>query len=970
MADNSRNAVYIASIDGKDLYLANNFLNKKNIGYKLRRQDGSYNMNKFCNSLDYSLDLIKIRDVFEKVYSHEAKVSPFSFTVGDKEYTNHVVNVTFKYSVKEFNRVGADVYVRNGYCIRDLDLKDCICRNEKGAIIALQTEHDVAKCAPDLPPYIVFVKDNDDLHGHYEFTNGVPTVLTVADIRKWAYKNGFWVDGIHYVRFKRSAGSARVGKCLFINEKLYSRMHTWEKCGLTIREGQRIDLAAWESYISLTSSSIIDTLQINAENILLIDDYDSKFTDTVMATKAIDGHLVTSPETIEISNCIWDGQSLIDKSILGKYEKFGMVLLRNRFFKSCCFNTNIQQWFEDNGITSLDQVCGQTRAKSIADIKLITTKSSIKFVKFGTLDQWLDHLEPTFGIVKHEKKTHFFGGEMVQSHYQLLNTLQASFEETKEILRPSIEYITALRDDPAVLRYHLKFADYRTGNMIGASNKNDVTYALMNLNDDFTKTQVYADFVKTLVRSQCDSLRCGHILVNGNYSTLLGNPLEMLMATIGQFDGTSQLGVGNIHSTRFEYDRDILGSRSPHVTVGNIWLPHNVADERLDKYFNLTPEICCMNSINENTLFRLSGSDFDSDTALLTDNDLMIKIARRNYDKFLVPTSLVKSDKIKRYFTDEQKADLDIKTSVNKIGEIINFSQILNSLLWDNIAHGETLEQNMELYADVSQLDVMSNLEIDKAKKVFEVDNVVELRRLKAKYHLYDDDNREIRPNFFEHLARRKGFYIKGKKNYKVHKTTMDYVQRIVKSSFIRSRKFSNLGSERLSTVLDRSKYNHDSINRRQIDQIIQIVRNMKRENAEVYSKPNEVLNINEKSILSDRITYAAIVELSKLKINYSTAYAIMNMIDNNGDIKDIKNLLFFTLLSIPSNMFFKVFDESQRRIVVIDRDAYTSDCEYYGKKYVHWYKNGECLYEQVPKDKVNKIVNISEIFAKIDEIA
>ena len=48
-----------------------------------------------------------------------------------------------------------------------------------------------------------------------------------------------------------------------------------------------------------------------------------------------------------------------------------------------------------------------------------------------TLDEWLDILEPTFGVVKYEKPTHFFDGRMVQTHYQLLNTLQMTYEEVE-----------------------------------------------------------------------------------------------------------------------------------------------------------------------------------------------------------------------------------------------------------------------------------------------------------------------------------------------------------------------------------------------------------------------------------------------------------------------------------------------------------------------------------------------------------
>lgn len=149
-----------------------------------------------------------------------------------------------------------------------------------------------------------------------------------------------------------------------------------------------------EAYIALTLSSIIDTIEIDPKSILVVDDYESVFKDRVIATRIVDDGYGTDEEEVEICNSIWDGQSLIDKSILGDYAKYGMVLLRKQFFKSCCFNTNIQEFFKDNNITEIKQLNGFTLAKSIEEIKLITTPSSIKFVKFGTIKQWLERIDP------------------------------------------------------------------------------------------------------------------------------------------------------------------------------------------------------------------------------------------------------------------------------------------------------------------------------------------------------------------------------------------------------------------------------------------------------------------------------------------------------------------------------------------------------------------------------------------------
>lgn len=98
---------------------------------------------------------------------------------------------------------------------------------------------------------------------------------------------------------------------------------------------------------------------------------------------------------------------------------------------------------------------------------------------------------------------------------------------------------------------------------------------------------------------------------------------------------------------------------------------------------------------------------------LLTDNEILLRAAKRNYNLFKTPNCAVRANKIKRYYTAEQQADLDIKTSVNLIGAVINLSQELNSLFWDRLYNGSTYTQEKELYFDICQLNALSNIEIN-----------------------------------------------------------------------------------------------------------------------------------------------------------------------------------------------------------------------------------------------------------------
>lgn len=925
---------YIPSIDAKDIYLASHYIENDPDGYNLKLQDGHYNLRKFINSLDFSLDLIELLNIYYKKYRR----NDFGFTIKKHKYTTKVINITFKYSVKEWNQMNKNTFVKFGYNYHDLIFQDCIAKNQDGEIVGIILNEDVHRPIEVPKPFKakeVKIKDKKDkntfwIHLQYVKQGEPRTIKTNSQLRKELYKTGFICNGTKYCRMKRSTGSARVGKCLFIDEVLFKPILKFSSGTIKPKYGQEIDLAAYESYIALPSSSIIDTLPISPENILVIDDYDSIFRENVVETHDENGWLTTSEKNCEIVNSIWDGQSLMDISLFGDYSDYGMVLLRNLMFKSCCFNCNIQQWFKDNNITDVSQLNGRTRAKRIEDVKLITTPNSIKYLKFDTLDNWLDNLYPNFGVVKHDKKTHFFGGRLVQTHYQLLNTLQMSKDEVSEFLQDSLDFAQMLRDRPEVVRYYIKYPDIEEMKPLKQPmlSKNDVVYNLMCINDNFTETKYYQQFLQDLLRSYYKNLKNGHIYVNGNYSTLLGNPIEMLQHSIGKFEGVSQLGVGNIHSTRFEYNQTLLGSRSPHVTIGNVWLPYNTSSETIDKYLNLTNEIVCINSINENVLQKLSGCDFDSDTVLLTDNKYLIKAAQKNYHLFKTPTSFVSATKVKRYYTPEQQADLDIKTSVNKIGEITNLSQELNSLLWNRMYYGASYDEIKELYYDICQLDIMSGLEIDSAKKEFVINNSKELDKLRQKYEPifreYEEDEngtlvkgRKKMPHFFSHISRQKGYYNPDKKHYCKYHTTMDYLQTIVNGFKIKNSYKKNWLP--FVSILDNSKVRNNRVNQKQINKIYSLLKSHVNECKTIYAMENEAREDKAERV---RILKEMLVQgIESETIGFSTLHRLLFSIEDKENVQ-IKNLLLEILYLCGNDSFKDAIIQSSDEILQLEDDG------------------------------------------------
>ena len=598
--------------------------------------------------------------------------------------------------------------------------------------------------------------------------------IKIRQLREYFYENGFYIDGIHYVRYKRSAGSSREGKCLFIDERLYKAMAKWSECGLK----PKTDLASWESYKALSLSSIKGTVNIPVEGILFVPDYKSTFTDEVVSVEIQDGTLTAAHKQTEITNDIWDGESLLDESVFrGNYADKHMLLLRNKFFKSCAFRTKLQKWFQDKNITlkELKSRGFVTFATDINQIVMVTTPNSLKYLKFAggfterNIRKWIENINDTFGVVKWDKSTRFFHGKMVQSSYQLLNTLGLTETQAAELLQPSIDYISLLRKDVDFMRYHFTDAfarekdDEEPVRPDGIADRADVIFTLMHKCPHFDETELYANFRNDVVKSLKERLKRGHILLNGTNATLFGNGPELLKYIAGE-EIISELHSGQIYCKRFADKTKLLCARSPHITMGNLCSAENNMQGEIWNYFDLGENIVCVNAIGENIQQRLNGCDYDSDTMLLTDGKLLVEIAEKYKELFKVP--VYKIETVKK--ENQTLPELDHDTSNNKIGEIVNLSQKLNSLIWDKIHKGESEEKIQGIYGDVCKLAVLSGLEIDKAKRAYDIVNVgKELIALRKKYD-------KPSPVFFQEIDESSK-----EKQYIFYDTAMDYVYAI-----------------------------------------------------------------------------------------------------------------------------------------------------------------------------------------------
>ena len=650
----------------------------------------------------------------------------------------------------------------------------------------------------------------------YKPQDGKP--VKIKDLRSHFYENGFILDGVHYVRYKRSAGSSREGKCLFIDERLYKAMSKWSECGLK----PKTDLASWESYKALSLSSIKGAVDIPLDGILFVPDYKSTFTEDVISVELKDGNLIAEQKQTEITNNIWDGESLLDESVfMNGYADKHMLLLRNKFFKSCAFRTKLQKWIEDKNIT-LEDLRNRgfiTLATDVSQIVMVTTLNSLKYLKFAggltekNIRKWVDNVSTTFGVVKWDKGTRFFHGDMVQSSYQLLNTLGLDKTQVEELLKPSFDYISLIRSNTDFMRYHFSDAYVRESDgeekkvPDGLAERADVIFRLLFSCSFFDCTALYANFRNDIVSGLKSNLRRGHILLDGTNATLFGNGPELLKYIAGE-DITSELKKGQIYSKRFTNGAKLLCARSPHITMGNLYCVENNLDGGIWDYFDLGNNIVCVNAIRENVQQRLNGCDYDSDTMLVTDDKLLVETAEKYKDFFKVPVCEIET----AGKTDQTLAELDHDTSENKIGEIVNLSQKLNSIIWNEIHHGAPVEKILEIYNDVCKLAVLSGLEIDKAKRAYDNVNVgKELSALRKKY------NRPA-PIFFKEIDEKQK-----ESEYAFYDTAMDYIYQAVRAFNFQKGKNKKVRYMPISWMVGGKTTSDNATDYRHRDKIIEI---------------------------------------------------------------------------------------------------------------------------------------------------
>ena len=534
---------------------------------------------------------------------------------------------------------------------------------------------------------------------------------------------------IHYKMLYRSTGKAKKGSCMFIREELYDMARNFLYMGIELPK-ENAPIVEISAYASLISSGIVGRIEIDPHDILILKDVDRTFVTDVIDIRTNQERqcVAAKVENYEVTNTLFDGQALIDSSIFPP-DANGYILLRHHFCKMASFSANIQEFFKDYfkenyNTASVCDMFGNSHL--VKDIKLITTDNAMKWLKFDvSYETWCEKVGQNgnkFGIVKTAHKSKL--GSVQRMSYQMVNSLDMAIMEN--VAAESVAYVERLKSDDDF------FLDYLRQNQ-NFSNDYEAILALCEQNREFVRSEYYRNRKRKIIEAYVLNMKSGRILQNAENLTIVGSPYAMLLyAATGDpnavdSDMTFSVEQDTIqcYTERFDNGEYLAAFRSPFNSRNNLTYLHNVYSNNMRRYFNLGKQVIAVNLNGTDFQCRNNGSDQDSDSCYVTDQQDIVAFAQRCYKEY--PTIVNNIPKEKNIYSNNMssyaKLDNNLAKSQLDIGESSNLAQIAQTYMYN--FDGEEYNN----YACI--LAVLAQVSIDSAKRRFDINIGSEITRIK-----------------------------------------------------------------------------------------------------------------------------------------------------------------------------------------------------------------------------------------------
>jgi hypothetical protein len=284
---------------------------------------------------------------------------------------------------------------------------------------------------------------------------------------------------------------------------------------------------------------------------------------------------------------------------------------------------------------------------------------------------------------------------------------------------------------------------------------------------------------------------------------------------------------------------------------------------------------------------------------------------------FKVPVCSIESDGKRKPILSE----LDYNTSENKIGEIVNLSQKLNSVLWDKLSRGYNYESIQGIYEDVCKLAVLSGIEIDKAKRAYDKVKVSkEISKISNKHSV-------TAPEFFKEIDFDYG--VKERK-HTFYNAPMEYVYKNVKDIDYRKGKEKEIEYTPISNMLKVPAPKSTSTVYEHRDKVVDICKEFEKKLDFLYSELRRA-DDDEKEVVYTRIKQTKEERNEKVKRYLDEEY-VLYLILKDYEKEENENWHLYAPL-LETELFMSMLEYSREQMLkVVEKDE--GEYDLYGLKF------------------------------------
>lgn len=549
----------------------------------------------------------------------------------------------------------------------------------------------------------------------------VDDIVNIKVMTKKEYKvlarNGFDLNGKHYVRFMVGSGQMRRNTVSFINEELFDYMQERLMCGLNDKI-KTINLAKLSAYFALSFSSV---LWVREPRVCVIKDFDTVIPNQKVnwINKHEDGNTVEQIyKDIKLNSA--DGQGLIDPNMARLWAEDMHLnyvpcsfVVRTAFIKGNLVPFDFKAYAKEHGVLKIKDRYGTEY--NVEDVDVLLSESQFKMAKYySSWEGYLSYHKTynlKWGVARYNKE---YDDEYVLTNYQYIQVLNLTKEDISGLVSYTTNWIKNIcsGDIKYALTYNVgvKNPTLSVDSIINSCSSTFTKAIIKNpemLKDGFVQRKIY-NSIKESIRQA----KIGRIWVRGNYSFMISDPVAQCRSALGLSpDG---LLPANYVYSNFWNNRGIDGEicllRSPLTHYSEVNIQRLANTDEMKKWYKYIYSGIIYN-IYDISVVKHADSDFDGDICMSTNNPYFLKGAKREelpimYDKEAVPTQKI---------TLPNQIRCDVKGLDTKVGQITNYSTSMLAML--PLFKGEKqTEQREEIETRLKLLRELQGAEIDKIK--------------------------------------------------------------------------------------------------------------------------------------------------------------------------------------------------------------------------------------------------------------